>query len=268
MGYLGNVDNPLHEGHSRTSKRPLSISVDSDGAPILPDVTMSDPHLARDMQTMLTHYMRAHISMSYSHYHRANHNTSAIGHATGKPKQTIPWGELTQDPSSWIKEECYPHDFEWKHPSKIKINEVFRLISYWRDRTAEGEEALIWVRTSKLFDDRPATRGRRMRRGSLQEESSHEEVFTFPQSSDPSVGEEDSSTCEDDIDEPWMGIQDILDTGNEPVIISTEKDASDSSSCECIIHVTMLAFTVTPNKLCQTMIADPHHHHLQVNTLS
>ena len=28
----------------------------------------------------------------------------------------------------------------------------------------------------------------------------------------------------------------VLDTGNEPVIISTEKDASDSSSCECIIH--------------------------------
>jgi hypothetical protein len=73
--YPGNVDDPLHEGPSETSKDLLAISADADGAPILPDVTKNDPHLARDVQTMLTHYMRAHISMCYSHHQKAIHNT-------------------------------------------------------------------------------------------------------------------------------------------------------------------------------------------------
>src|SRR6266404_1464474 len=84
---------------------------------------------------------------------------------TEKPKLVIPWGKMIEDLASWIKKECYPKGFQWKHPSKIKIQDIFGLLDYWRERSAEGEEPLIWVTTSPLFDVIHRTRDRNPKKG-------------------------------------------------------------------------------------------------------
>ncbi len=197
MAYLANLDNPLHKDHSKSSRHPIQVSLDSDGCPILPGITMNElnnPYMTKDVQTMLSDYMCTHISMSYSHYQMAICNIYAVGYVTGKPKLTIPWGKLIQDPSSWIKKECYPKDFQWKHPSKIKINDVFHLIYYWRDHRSQEQDALIWVTTSKLFDDahRPSRQARSLQRSPVQVESSDEERFILSRSSEI---DEDEGSC-------------------------------------------------------------------------
>lgn len=66
---------------------------------------------------------------------------------------TIPWAKLCQDPSSWIKPECAPDEFQWADPSKIRIGDVFRLIDHWRQRQAHGLKPLIWLSSCPLLED-------------------------------------------------------------------------------------------------------------------
>ena len=57
-----------------------------------------------------------------------------LGFISGKKKASIPWAKVTSDPAAWIYEECYPPGFNWADPSKIQINEVFKLFNHWRQR--------------------------------------------------------------------------------------------------------------------------------------
>src|SRR6266404_711037 len=84
--------------------------------------------------------------------------------------------------------------FQWKHPSKIKINDAFRLIYCWRDCRSQEQDALIWVTTSKLFDDahRPSRQARSLQRSPVQVESSDEERFILSRSSEI---DEDEGSC-------------------------------------------------------------------------
>src|SRR6202453_2972052 len=141
-----------------------------------------------------------HISVSkpslttqWSPYHHAQLYHS--GFLTGKA-QTIPWGSLATDPTSWIMEECIPNGFEWKDPSKIQIKEVFRLLDHWRARHDEGLEPLIWVSTCPLFKDdgQNAKHVRASRQArALQPPDSDEEVITLPKSDDIDQNSKDHS---------------------------------------------------------------------------
>ncbi|KAH9047244.1 hypothetical protein EDB84DRAFT_1435042 [Lactarius hengduanensis] len=107
---------------------PIPLVVDKGRFPALPTVTMSDGYKAKVVQTLLREYCTTHIR-----------------YVTRKAKQTIPWGSLVKDSSSWIEDDCSPNDFEWKDPSKIQIGEVFRLLYYWRDRQDQGIGPLmVW----------------------------------------------------------------------------------------------------------------------------
>lgn len=124
------------------------------------------------------------LTTQWSPYHHAQLYHS--GFLTGKA-QTIPWGSLATDPTSWIMEECIPNGFEWKDPSKIQIKEVFRLLDHWRARHDEGLEPLIWVSTCPLFKDdgQNAKHVRASRQArALQPPDSDEEVITLPKSDD------------------------------------------------------------------------------------
>ncbi|KAI9429894.1 hypothetical protein H4582DRAFT_2064504 [Lactarius indigo] len=102
---------------SKTITTPIPLVFNADGFPELPTVVSHDGYKAKVVQTLLRDYCTAHIR-----------------YVTGIENQTIPWGSLSSDPSAWIDEECIPYDFEWKDPSKIRIDEVFRLLDHWRDR--------------------------------------------------------------------------------------------------------------------------------------
>ena len=170
---------------------------------------------------------------------------------TGKPKLVIPWGKLIEDPASWIKKECYPNGFQWKHPSKIRIQDIFCLLDFWRDRSEDGEESLIWVTTSPLFDviHRPSGQGRSIRRAPVQEESSDGERFILPHSSEMDENEDEDAGVDGpegpeapyDMDKPWTGIQGMSDDDNESVIISTQKDAPETELITpCEFNITLL----------------------------
>jgi len=74
-----------------------------------------------------------------------------VGYVTGKKNLQIPWGKLIQEPTKWINKRCYPKHFQWRDPSKIRIDETFKLVDHWRERINKGREPLIWVKTSALF---------------------------------------------------------------------------------------------------------------------
>jgi hypothetical protein len=104
-----------------------------------------------------------------------------------------------QDPTSWIREECIPDGFEWKDPSKIQRDEIYRLLDHWRARQASGLDPLIWVPTCPLFKDsqNTAKKVRAVRQArALQPPDSDEEVFVLPDSDDIDL-EEDVSQEDD-----------------------------------------------------------------------
>ncbi|KAI9443892.1 hypothetical protein H4582DRAFT_2053660 [Lactarius indigo] len=111
---------------SKTITTPIPLVFNADGFPELPTVVSHDGYKAKVVQTLLRDYCTAHIR-----------------YVTGIENQTIPWGSLSSDPSAWIDEECIPYDFEWKDPSKIRIDEVFRLLDHWRDRQDQGIDPLM-----------------------------------------------------------------------------------------------------------------------------
>jgi hypothetical protein len=90
-----------------------------------------------------------------------------LGYVSGRKKEIIPWAKLCQDASSWIKPECTPDGFQWADPSKIRINDVFRLLDHWRQRQEHQLEPLIWVSSCPLLQgvEQPSehNRGRRRR---------------------------------------------------------------------------------------------------------
>ncbi|KAI9430604.1 hypothetical protein H4582DRAFT_2063619 [Lactarius indigo] len=129
-------------------------------------------------------------------------------YVTGIENQTIPWGSLSSDPSAWIDEECIPYDFEWKDPSKIRIDEVFCLLDHWRDRQDQGIDPLMWVPTCPLFNDtkQPTIHKRNIRRAQpKQSDGSDEESFDlhYNEDSNPQGDKTDDSLDESSVhDEP------------------------------------------------------------------
>ena len=91
-------------------------------------------------------------------------------------------------------EECIPDGFEWKDPSKIQINEIYRLLDHWRARQVNGLDPLIWVPMGPPFKDsgKAAKHVRASRQArALQPPDSDGEVFVLPDSDDIDMEEED-----------------------------------------------------------------------------
>jgi hypothetical protein len=91
------------------------------------------------------------------------------------------------NPTLWIVADCTPDRFEWKDPSKIQIDEVFRLLDHWRACQGMGLDPLIWASTCPLFQDTEKI-VKNMRAGrqakALQPPDSDEEVFILPDDDD------------------------------------------------------------------------------------
>ncbi|KAF8265608.1 hypothetical protein EI94DRAFT_1702359 [Lactarius quietus] len=73
---------------SKTVTTHIPITLDVNGSPDLPEITMHHGYKTKVVQSMLREYCTAHIRFS-----------------TGIKKQIIPWGALVKDPYSWISEE-------------------------------------------------------------------------------------------------------------------------------------------------------------------
>ncbi|KAI9434699.1 hypothetical protein H4582DRAFT_2060123 [Lactarius indigo] len=200
---------------SKTITTPIPLVFNADGFPELPTVVSHDGYKAKVVQTLLRDYCTAHIR-----------------YVTGIENQTIPWGSLSSDPSAWIDEECIPYDFEWKDPSKIRIDEVFRLLDHWRDRQDQGIDPLMWVPTCPLFNDmkQPTIHKQNIRRARpKQSDGSDEESFDlhYNEDSKPQGNKTDDSLDESSVhDEPsdhsWAaespplhGSQDETDPGHD-----------------------------------------------------
>ncbi|KAH9018652.1 hypothetical protein EDB85DRAFT_1897084 [Lactarius pseudohatsudake] len=149
---------------------------------------------------------------------------------TGNKKQTIPWGVLVKDPSSWILDDCTPEEFVWKDPSKIQIGEVFRLLSHWSDRQDQGLGPLMWVPTSPLFRDvKHPRRHRRHLRHAQQSNASDQESFNLSNygDSNPKSSSTDKSSAESsDSDPPHNRTSDVERETTEPSNTSSSSDES------------------------------------------
>ncbi|KAI9431026.1 hypothetical protein H4582DRAFT_2085700 [Lactarius indigo] len=201
---------------SKTITTPIPLVFNADGFPELPKVVSHDGYKAKVIQTLLRDYCTAHI-----------HESFFISCAA-----TIPWGSLSSDPSAWIDEKCIPYDFEWKDPSKIRIDEVFHLLNHWRDRQDQGIDPLMWVPTCPLFNDtkQPTIHKQNIRHARpKQSDGSDEESFDlhYNEDSNPQGDKTDDSLDELSVhDEPsdhsWAaespplhGSQDETDPGND-----------------------------------------------------
>jgi hypothetical protein len=168
--------------HSRTVNKVIPISLDPAGRPALPSITACDNYKTKKVQSMLRDYCAAHIRVLIFNHDVTLAEWHYSGFLTAKP-QAIPWASLAKDPTCWIAEECTPDGFEWKDPSKIRIKEIFRLLTHWNVRQSEGLEPLIWVATCPLLEDAQGTAkcvlaGHRAR--ALEPQDSDEERFILP----------------------------------------------------------------------------------------
>src|ERR1700744_1669880 len=179
------VQSPPQKVRSKTITTQIPIAIDDGGRPTLPTIKSTDGYKTKVVQSMLREYCTTHIreppfnSLSLLPY------TYHSGAVTGNKHQVIPWGAVLKDPSSWIDSTCTPQGFEWKDPSKIQVNEIFRLLDYWRDRQCEGHDPIVWVPTSPLFQNQE--RGPRHCWTSRQPRIEHpqdsdEEIFVLPSS--------------------------------------------------------------------------------------
>ncbi|KAH9007820.1 hypothetical protein EDB85DRAFT_2165197 [Lactarius pseudohatsudake] len=198
---------------SRTINTPIPIVFDKYKCPKLPKVTMFDGYKAKVVQSLLREYCTAHIRF-----------------VTGNKKQTIPWGVLVKDPSSWILDDCTPEEFVWKDPSKIQIGEVFHLLSHWSDRQDQGLGPLMWVPTSPLFRDvKHPRRHRRHLRHAQQSNASDQESFNLSNygDSNPKSSSTDKSSAESsDSDPPHNRTSDVERETTEPSNTSSSSDES------------------------------------------
>jgi hypothetical protein len=236
---------PQKLDRSKTITTQIPISIDSDGYPELPTVSMADGYKTKVVQSMLRDYCTAHIREPSFYPFSAKHNTFELGFVSGKKKQIIPWGTLVKDPFSWISEECIPDGFEWKDPSKIQIGEVFRLLYHWRHRQDQGLDPLTWLPTCPIFQDaeQPLRHGRNLHQvREEQPQVSDEEVFDLPSSGD--VGEKEDKNSSDDIESsdksPTRGNSeedkdspdDIESSDESPIGGNTEEDKDSPDDIE------------------------------------
>jgi hypothetical protein len=137
---------------NKSIKKPITIKVKSDGRPKVPKITSKDGYWTKNVQDTLRKYILSHIrkTMSESLYQYLKY---PLGYISGKPKVTISWQSLCQDPLLWIKPECFPDDFQWADPSKIRIGEVFRLLDHWKRRQEQHLKPLIWASTCPVLAD-------------------------------------------------------------------------------------------------------------------
>lgn len=87
------------------------------------------------------------------------------GYISGRESVFISWSELCNKPGSWMLEECYPEDFSWADPSKLRNIQVFQLLDHWRQREQDGMEAILWNPSCKALS--PMTTQTRRRHRSL-----------------------------------------------------------------------------------------------------
>jgi hypothetical protein len=180
-----------------------------------------------------------HISVSCPPIHLpTKYNTYKLGFVTGKKKQIIPWGTLVKDPSSWISDECVPHGFEWKDPSKIQIGEVFCLLYHWRDRQAQDLNPLVWVPTCLLFQDaeKPSRHLQNVRRIRAEpQQESDEEVFNLPSSRDIEEDEDDYSGDTESSDDSSKDSESFNLGKDTPQAHRTHQDRGRSCECASIL---------------------------------
>jgi hypothetical protein len=120
---------------------------------------------------------------------------------TGQKKLQIPWGKLAKEPSKWLKKKSYPQDFQWRDPSKIKVDDLFTLIAHWRARVSRGRKTLVWVKSSPFFKGVQGTsrQARVFRQRSPVVRESSQEFFDIPSFSN--VKEDDESPEEEEENE-------------------------------------------------------------------
>ncbi|KAF8261097.1 hypothetical protein EI94DRAFT_1705813 [Lactarius quietus] len=112
---------------AKTIKTTIDIITDEDEEPEVPSVTEASGYQTKVVQAALRKYCIAHMRF-----------------ISGKKKAYIPWAKVTKDPNAWIYEECYPPGFQWAHPSKIQVNEVFHLFDHWRQQKQSRFDPIIW----------------------------------------------------------------------------------------------------------------------------
>jgi hypothetical protein len=61
--------------------------------------------------------------------------------------------KVTSDPAAWIHKEYYPPGFNWADPSKIWINEVFKLFNHWRQQKLSELAPIIWNTFCDILTD-------------------------------------------------------------------------------------------------------------------
>jgi hypothetical protein len=136
----------------KSIKKPIKIKLKSDGCPSVPKITKKEGYGTKNVQGMLRRYVLAHIRM-YQSDNLYQSYKCMLGFISGKPKVTIPWGRLCEDPSLWIRPECFPTDFPWGDPSKIRVGDVFRLLEHWEQRREQHLKPLIWASTCPILAD-------------------------------------------------------------------------------------------------------------------
>jgi hypothetical protein len=239
------------KNRSKTNSTPIPILFDSDGCPELPTVTMPDGYKTKVVQSMLREYCTAHIREPSLKSCEQKYDTSETGFVSGRTKQIIPWGAFVKDPYSWISEECVPHEFEWKDPSKIQIGEIFRLLYHWRHRQGQGLDPLIWSPTCPVLQstERPLRHGRNLRQRRVQQpQDSEEETFDLAAGGDLDEIDESSdeqshghkSLDESPIESDSSEDEDSIDLDPPPIHMS---HLEQGISSEYHIHTAMLVFT-------------------------
>ncbi|KAF8271899.1 hypothetical protein EI94DRAFT_1697896 [Lactarius quietus] len=134
----GEEDRNAMNNQAKTIKMTNDVITDEDGEPEVPSVTEASGYQTKVVQAALRKYW----------------------FISRKKKAYIPWAKVTKDPTAWIYEECYPPGFQWADPSKIRVNEVFRLFDHWRQWKQSGFNPIIWNPSCEIMADieRPVRR--------------------------------------------------------------------------------------------------------------
>ena len=114
-----------------------------------------------------------------------------LEYVSGRKNIRIPWGQISDDPSSWIESECVPDGFQWADPSKIRVRDILILFEHWRERKRQHLSPLIWVATCPLLRNASPTFDDRQQYHSDDPDSSSSDIAgPEPSSSDPRLNSE------------------------------------------------------------------------------
>jgi hypothetical protein len=83
----------------------------------------------------------------------SNMSIYVSGFISGLRNPKIPWSMVSSNPTAWIREECYPTEFPWADPSKIRVGTLYKLLDHWRQRQNDGLTPLIWNPSCELLAD-------------------------------------------------------------------------------------------------------------------